>query len=164
MHCLRCSPLEGFSLSLSVTAVLENESIQGLSGIKPMGYRKRSSSRGDSENTYSLEAIIRQLNTFLSLMYDQGLDPEIIQQAVKQLFYMINAVALNNLLLRKDVCSWSTGMQMRWARPSGRRRKSCSLWIWASTSANLRRVDFSFPNSPASHSELKSTCLKSCQS
>ncbi|XP_013918012.1 PREDICTED: unconventional myosin-Vb, partial [Thamnophis sirtalis] len=96
-----------------VTAVLENESIQGLSGVKPMGYRKRSSSRGDSENTYSLEAIIRQLNTFLSIMYDQGLDPEIIQQAIKQLFYMINAVALNNLLLRKDMCSWSTGMQMR---------------------------------------------------
>ncbi|ETE58581.1 Myosin-Vb [Ophiophagus hannah] len=104
---------EGVLQPMIVTAVLENESIQGLSGVKPMGYRKRSSSRGDSENTYSLEAIIRQLNTFLSIMYDQGLDPEIIQQAIKQLFYMINAVALNNLLLRKDVCSWSTGMQMR---------------------------------------------------
>uniref|UniRef100_T1DK53 MYO5B variant protein n=1 Tax=Crotalus horridus TaxID=35024 RepID=T1DK53_CROHD len=104
---------EGVLQPMIVTAVLENESIQGLSGIKPMGYRKRSSSRGDSENAYSLEAILRQLNTFLSVMYDQGLDPEIIQQAIKQLFYMINAVALNNLLLRKDVCSWSTGMQMR---------------------------------------------------
>uniref|UniRef100_A0A670ZIY2 Myosin VB n=1 Tax=Pseudonaja textilis TaxID=8673 RepID=A0A670ZIY2_PSETE len=104
---------EGVLQPMIVTAVLENESIQGLSGVKPMGYRKRSSSRGDSENTYSLEAIIRQLNTFLSIMYDQGLDPEIIQQAIKQLFYMINAVALNNLLLRKDVCSWSTGMQIR---------------------------------------------------
>ncbi|NXJ99168.1 MYO5B protein, partial [Corythaixoides concolor] len=37
-----------------------------------------------------------------------------VQQVFKQLFYMINAVALNNLLLRKDVCSWSTGMQLRW--------------------------------------------------
>ncbi|NXW12006.1 MYO5B protein, partial [Fregetta grallaria] len=36
-----------------------------------------------------------------------------VQQVFKQLFYMINAVALNNLLLRKDVCSWSTGMQLR---------------------------------------------------
>ncbi|KAM6475025.1 unconventional myosin-Vb isoform 4-T4 [Liasis olivaceus] len=104
---------EGVLQPMIVTAVLENESIQGLSGVKPMGYRKRTSSRGDSDNIYSLEAIIRQLNTFLSIMYDQGLDPEIIQQAIKQLFYMINAVALNNLLLRKDVCSWSTGMQIR---------------------------------------------------
>ncbi|XP_063151902.1 unconventional myosin-Vb isoform X2 [Candoia aspera] len=104
---------EGVLQPMIVTAVLENESIQGLSGVKPMGYRKRTSSRGDSENVYSLEGIIRQLNTFLSIMYDQGLDPEIIQQAIKQLFYMISAVALNNLLLRKDVCSWSTGMQIR---------------------------------------------------
>lgn len=96
-----------------MTAVLENESIQGLSGVKPMGYRKRSSSMGDSDNSYTLEAIIHQLNTFHSVMYDQGLDPEIIQQAIKQLFYMITAVALNNLLLRKDVCSWSTGVQLR---------------------------------------------------
>ncbi|NXL99064.1 MYO5B protein, partial [Tyrannus savana] len=36
-----------------------------------------------------------------------------IQQVFRQIFYMINAVALNNLLLRKDVCSWSTGMQLR---------------------------------------------------
>ncbi|XP_067320758.1 unconventional myosin-Vb isoform X2 [Anolis sagrei] len=104
---------EGVLQPMIVTAVLENESIQGLSGVKPMGYRKRSSSMENTDNSYTLEAIIHQLNTFHSTMYDQGLDPEIIQQAVKQLFYMINAVALNNLLLRKDVCSWSTGMQLR---------------------------------------------------
>ncbi|XP_062984325.1 unconventional myosin-Vb isoform X3 [Elgaria multicarinata webbii] len=104
---------EGILQPMIVSAVLENESIQGLSGVKPMGYRKRSSSMGDSDNCYSLEALIRQLNTFHSVMYDQGLDPEIIQQAIKQLFYMMNAVALNNLLLRKDMCSWSTGMQLR---------------------------------------------------
>ncbi|XP_036259538.1 unconventional myosin-Vb [Molothrus ater] len=94
-----------------VSAVLENESIQGLSSVKPVGHRKYSSNAGDS--SYSLDEMIRQLNTFHSIMCDQGLDPEIIQQVFKQLFYMINAIALNNLLLRKDVCSWSTGMQLR---------------------------------------------------
>lgn len=84
-----------------------------------MGYRNRSSSMEDGDNSYSLEAIVRQLNTFHSTVCEQGLDPEIIQQVFKQLFYMINAVALNNLLLRKDVCSWSTGMQLRWAEGSG---------------------------------------------
>ncbi|XP_030324179.1 unconventional myosin-Vb [Calypte anna] len=96
-----------------VSAVLENESIQGLSGVKPMGYRNRSSSMANGDSSYTLDSIIRQLNTFHSIMSDHGLDPEIVQQVFKQLFYMINAVALNNLLLRKDVCSWSTGMQMR---------------------------------------------------
>uniref|UniRef100_A0A8C5LN51 Unconventional myosin-Vb n=1 Tax=Leptobrachium leishanense TaxID=445787 RepID=A0A8C5LN51_9ANUR len=105
---------EGHLQPMIVSAMLENESIQGLSGVKPTGYRKRSSSMVDGDNTYSLEAVIRQLNQFNSIMCDHGLDPEIIQQVIKQLFYMINAVTLNNLLLRKDVCSWSTGMQLRY--------------------------------------------------
>ncbi|KAF2982046.1 hypothetical protein EK904_000252 [Melospiza melodia maxima] len=101
----------GILQPMIVPAVLENESIQGLSIVKLVGYRKYSSNAGDS--SYSLDEMIRQLNTFHSIMCDQGLDPEIIQQVFKQLFYMINAIALNNLLLRKDVCSWSTGMQLR---------------------------------------------------
>uniref|UniRef100_A0A452GZS1 Myosin VB n=1 Tax=Gopherus agassizii TaxID=38772 RepID=A0A452GZS1_9SAUR len=105
---------EGMLQPMIVSAMLESESIQGLSGVKPMGYRNRSSSMVDGDNSYSLDAVIRQLNTFHSIMCDQGLDPEIIQQVFKQLFYMINAVTLNNLLLRKDVCSWSTGMQLRY--------------------------------------------------
>nr|XP_045233709.1 unconventional myosin-Vb isoform X4 [Macaca fascicularis] len=105
---------EGMLQPMIVSAMLENESIQGLSGVKPTGYRKRSSSMADGDNSYCLEAIIRQMNAFHTVMCDQGLDPEIVLQVFKQLFYMINAVTLNNLLLRKDVCSWSTGMQLRY--------------------------------------------------
>ncbi|XP_033693630.1 unconventional myosin-Vb isoform X4 [Tursiops truncatus] len=105
---------EGLLQPMIVSAMLENESIQGLSGVKPTGYRKRTSSLADGDNSYCLEAVIRQMNSFHTVMCDQGLDPEIILQVFKQLFYMINAVTLNNLLLRKDVCSWSTGMQLRY--------------------------------------------------
>ncbi|XP_066568297.1 unconventional myosin-Vb isoform X1 [Amia ocellicauda] len=102
---------EGIMHPMIVSAMLESESIPSLAGVKPMGYRNRSSSMdGD---TYSLDALIIQLGNFHSTMCEHGLDPEIIQQVFKQLFYMINAVTLNNLLLRKDVCSWSTGMQLR---------------------------------------------------
>ncbi|KAL1773922.1 unconventional myosin-Vb isoform X2 [Sigmodon hispidus] len=105
---------EGLLQPMIVSAMLENESIQGLSGVRPTGYRKRSSSMVDGENSYCLEAIIRQMNLFHTVMCEQALDPEIILQVFKQLFYMINAVTLNNLLLRKDACSWSTGMQLRY--------------------------------------------------
>ncbi|XP_030723769.1 unconventional myosin-Vb isoform X1 [Globicephala melas] len=105
---------EGLLQPMIVSAMLENESIQGLSGVKPTGYRKRTSSLADGDNSYCLGAVIRQMNSFHTVMCDQGLDPEIILQVFKQLFYMINAVTLNNLLLRKDVCSWSTGMQLRY--------------------------------------------------
>ncbi|XP_015419326.1 PREDICTED: unconventional myosin-Vb [Myotis davidii] len=105
---------EGVLQPMIVSAMLENESIQGLSGVKPTGYRKRSSSMADGDHAYCLEAVIRQMSAFHTVMCDQGLDPEIILQVFKQLFYMITAVTLNNLLLRKDVCSWSTGMQLRY--------------------------------------------------
>lgn len=99
-----------------VSAMLESESIPSLAGVKPMGYRNRSSSMdtdAGSPTSYTLEALIRQLGQFHNIMCDHGMDPEIMGQVVRQLFHCINAVTLNNLLLRKDVCSWSTGMQLR---------------------------------------------------
>lgn len=95
--------------------MLESESIPSLAGVKPMGYRNRSHSMDtdDGPSSYTLEALIRQLGQFHAVMQEHGLDPEIIGQVVRQLFSCINANTLNNLLLRKDVCSWSTGMQLR---------------------------------------------------
>uniref|UniRef100_A0A7N8XS48 Unconventional myosin-Va n=1 Tax=Mastacembelus armatus TaxID=205130 RepID=A0A7N8XS48_9TELE len=87
--------------------------IQGVSGVKPTGLRKRTSSIAD-EGTYTLDSILRQLSAFHSTMCQHGTDPELIKQVVKQQFYIIGAVTLNNLLLRKDMCSWSKGMQIRY--------------------------------------------------
>ncbi|XP_036384291.1 unconventional myosin-Vb isoform X3 [Megalops cyprinoides] len=107
---------EGIMQPMIVSAMLESESIPSLAGVKPMGYRNRSSSmdcEGGGPGGYTLEALIRQLGQFHTIMGGHGLDPEIAQQVFRQLFYSINAVTLNNLLLRKDVCSWSAGMQLR---------------------------------------------------
>ncbi|XP_027138043.1 unconventional myosin-Vb [Larimichthys crocea] len=108
---------EGIIQPMIVSAMLESESIPSLAGVKPMGYRNRSSSMdtdAGGPSSYTLEALIRQLGQFHATMRDHGLDPEIVGQVVRQLFHCINAVSLNNLLLRKDVCSWSTGMQLRY--------------------------------------------------
>ncbi|XP_055009754.1 unconventional myosin-Vb isoform X2 [Boleophthalmus pectinirostris] len=108
---------EGIIQPMIVSAMLESESIPSLAAVKPTGYRNRSSSMdndGTGPSSYTLDALIRQLGQFHSIMGDHGLDPEIVGQVVRQLFHCINAVTLNNLLLRKDVCSWSTGMQLRY--------------------------------------------------
>ncbi|XP_037122600.1 unconventional myosin-Vb isoform X5 [Syngnathus acus] len=103
-----------------VSAMLESESIPSLAGVKPAGYRNRSSSvdqdggQGTPSGGYTLRALIRQLSLFDGIMREHGLDPEIAGQVVRQLFHCVNAVTLNNILLRKDVCSWSTGMQLRY--------------------------------------------------
>ncbi|XP_034042761.1 unconventional myosin-Va isoform X3 [Thalassophryne amazonica] len=105
--------MENILQPMIVSGMLEHETIQGVSGLKPTGLRKRTSSIAD-EGTYTLDSIVRQLSTFHSIMCQHGTDPEIIKQVVKQQFYIIGAVTLNNLLLRKDMCSWSKGMQIRY--------------------------------------------------
>ncbi|XP_028318179.1 unconventional myosin-Vb isoform X5 [Gouania willdenowi] len=108
---------EGTIQPMIVSAMLESESIPSLAGVKPMGYRNRSSSMDTdchSPSSYTLQALIRQLGQFYGIMQEHGLDPEIVGQVIRQLFHCINAHTLNNLLLRKDVCSWSTGMQLRY--------------------------------------------------
>ncbi|XP_039768859.1 unconventional myosin-Va isoform X10 [Ornithorhynchus anatinus] len=105
--------LENILQPMIVSGMLEHETIQGVSGVKPTGLRKRTSSIAD-EGTYTLDSILRQLSSFHSVMCQHGMDPELIKQVVKQMFYIVGAVTLNNLLLRKDMCSWSKGMQIRY--------------------------------------------------
>ena len=33
---------------------------------------------------------------------------------VNQSFYLVTASTINNILLRKDMCHWSKGVQIRW--------------------------------------------------
>uniref|UniRef100_A0A7M4FZU1 Myosin VC n=1 Tax=Crocodylus porosus TaxID=8502 RepID=A0A7M4FZU1_CROPO len=95
-----------------VPGMLEYESLQGISGLKPTGFRKRSSSIDDTD-AYTMTSILQQLSYFYSTMCQNGLDSELLKQAVKQLFFLIGAVTLNSLFLRKDMCSCRKGMQIR---------------------------------------------------
>nr|XP_056721913.1 unconventional myosin-Vc [Euleptes europaea] len=95
-----------------VPGMLEYESLQGISGLKPTGFRKRSSSIDDTD-AYTMTSILQQLSYFYTTMCQNGLDSELLKQAVKQLFYLIGAVTLNSLFLRKDMCSCRKGMQIR---------------------------------------------------
>ncbi|XP_060116286.1 unconventional myosin-Vc isoform X1 [Heteronotia binoei] len=95
-----------------VPGMLEYESLQGISGLKPTGFRKRSSSIDDTD-AYTMTSILQQLSYFYTTMCQNGLDSELLKQAVKQLFYLVGAVTLNSLFLRKDMCSCRKGMQIR---------------------------------------------------
>ena len=94
--------------------MLEHEAIQGVLGSKPTGLRKRSSS--SPEEAVTVEVLLQRLGLFHATMSQHGMDSDLIKQVVKQQFYIICAVTLNNLLLRKDMCSWSKGLQIRYSR------------------------------------------------
>ncbi|XP_063217828.1 unconventional myosin-Va isoform X2 [Bacillus rossius redtenbacheri] len=102
-----------------VPAVLEHEAILGLSGQKPSGLRGRSSSvTRDLDSPIdvekALDTLLQKLKSFHRCLSFHGVDPELIVQVFRQMFYFICASSLNNLLLRKDLCHWSKGMQIRY--------------------------------------------------
>ncbi|KAM9854202.1 unconventional myosin-Va-like [Aulostomus maculatus] len=98
---------------LIVASMLEHETVHGVLGSKPTGLRKRSSSLAEEE-AVTVEVLLQHLGHFLTTMSQHGMDPGLIKQVVRQQFYIICAVTLNHLLLRKDMCSWSKGLQIRY--------------------------------------------------
>ncbi|XP_042351955.1 unconventional myosin-Vc isoform X2 [Plectropomus leopardus] len=96
-----------------VPGMLEHESLQGISSMKPTGFRKRSNSIYEDSETHTISTIIQQLSVFHSTMSQHGMEQGLIKQAVKQMFFLIGATTLNNIMLRKDMCSCRKGMQIR---------------------------------------------------
>ncbi|KAM6936964.1 unconventional myosin-Vc [Xenentodon cancila] len=96
-----------------VPGMLEHESLQGISSMKPTGFRKRSNSAYEESETFTISSILQQLSVFHSTMLHHGMDQGLIRQATKQLFFLVGATTLNNMMLRKDMCSCRKGMQIR---------------------------------------------------
>ncbi|XP_068175280.1 unconventional myosin-Va [Antennarius striatus] len=98
-------------------ALLESETIQGLSGSakKLVTSRKRAGldSRKVGGDTPSMASMLRELEALHSAMSHQDLHLTHMEQAFHQLTYHISTTALNKLFLRKDMCCWSRGLQIR---------------------------------------------------
>uniref|UniRef100_A0A6Q2ZAG2 Myosin VAb n=1 Tax=Esox lucius TaxID=8010 RepID=A0A6Q2ZAG2_ESOLU len=105
--------MEETLLPMIVPGMLEHETIQGVLGSKPTGLRKRTSSL-PGEAVYTVDSIIQQLSLFHATLTQHDVDHDLIKQVVRQLFYITCSVTLNNLLLRKEMCSWSKGLQIRY--------------------------------------------------
>ena len=96
-----------------VAGMLEHETAQGVLGSMPASQRKRGASVAEEADAVTVETILQQLSLFHGAMRQHDMDQELVRQAVRQLFHFICAVTLNHLLLRKDMCSWGKGLQIR---------------------------------------------------
>ncbi|KAM6231952.1 unconventional myosin-Vb-like [Spheniscus humboldti] len=92
-----------------VAAMLESEPIQGLSSSCPPGHRQSSAAPA-----HTLPELLQQLGSFRAALDRHGLAPSVGHQALRQLLFLISGTTLNYLLLRKDTCSWSRGIQLRY--------------------------------------------------
>uniref|UniRef100_A0A3B3QET6 Myosin VC n=1 Tax=Paramormyrops kingsleyae TaxID=1676925 RepID=A0A3B3QET6_9TELE len=107
------SVMEKALMPLIVPGMLEHESLQGISSMKPTGFRKRSNSIYEDAELCTISSILQQLSHFHAVMLQHGMEPGLIRQAVRQQFFLVGTVALNGILLRKDMCSCRKGMQIR---------------------------------------------------
>lgn len=100
-----------------VAALLESETIPGLSAstVKLVTSRKRSGSdpRPAGGEAPTMTTVLRVLGALHTALARQALPPTQIEQAFHQLTHLISASAVNSLLLRKDMCCWSRGIQIR---------------------------------------------------
>lgn len=98
---------------LTVPALLEHEAISVPQSDKT-GRPRSSSMGGEPDSTQQkLDKLLDELTSVHKTLQYHGVDPEIVMQLFKQLFYFMCASALNNLLLRNELCRWTKGMQIR---------------------------------------------------
>ncbi|XP_052757132.1 unconventional myosin-Va isoform X2 [Galleria mellonella] len=91
---------------LIIPAILEHEEISGLSGpTRPSP--SPPSAAGPARLKQELATTHEHLQTF-------AVDQPLRVMIFKQLFYYICAYSLNQLLLRKDLCCWAKGLQIRY--------------------------------------------------
>lgn len=68
----------------------------------------------DAEQVMDPASLVHRLNQLYEQFQHFGLSKAYTVQIFYQLFYYISAVALNNLMLRSDLCTWRTGMKIRY--------------------------------------------------
>ncbi|POI20869.1 hypothetical protein CIB84_015384 [Bambusicola thoracicus] len=89
--------------------MLESETIQGLSSSCPPTHH-----RSTAPPAHTLPELLQQLGSFHQALELYGLSPDVGHQLLRQLLFHISGTTLNYLLLRKDACSWSRGIQLRY--------------------------------------------------
>ena len=93
----------------TVPGVLEYESIPNISSVRPILGCHISS----HDPNITITTVTSELSAILEVLRKHCLSPETIAALMKQTFFMINGFLLNNLLLRRDMCHWSKGLQIR---------------------------------------------------
>ncbi|XP_063718189.1 unconventional myosin-Va-like isoform X3 [Symsagittifera roscoffensis] len=115
-------PAGGLAMSIprSVSGMLENEGLNKImSSGKALGggaATKRAASQGEPNKKpqYTLDTILKQLSIFLNVFSRHSLDFDVVKQLFKQIIYMVVSSTVNNLLLRREMCHWFKGMQIRY--------------------------------------------------
>jgi myosin-5 len=102
-------------LPMIVPGMLDYESLPGAGSAAAAGGRRGGQSGGaGGKPAAKVDDIVRLFNSVLQALQRQCVEPRLVQHVFKQLFYVVNANMVNNLLLRKDLARLTKGMQVRY--------------------------------------------------
>ncbi|KAM4706763.1 unconventional myosin-Vb-like [Discoglossus pictus] len=90
-----------------LSGMLENDSIQGLPCPRVAGLR------GDPPRD-SLNSLLLVLSSFHATLQRCHVQIDVTAQILRHIMHVLSGVTLNHLLLHKDVCCWSRGVQIRY--------------------------------------------------
>jgi myosin-5 len=106
--------IENILRPMIVPGLIEHQGMPGIANVRPAGWLKALRIVSKPMMNATPGDIERELNSVLSILESCYVEPDLIGQIFKQIFYTINAVMMNYLLLRKDLCNWVCGIQMRY--------------------------------------------------
>lgn len=92
---------------LIIGAVLEFEALD-----EPDPFASLESSKSSGSSGQPMEELLRELDKFNDLTVKNSVPHDIVIQAYRQIFYLICAQSLNQLLIRRDLCQFRKAMQI----------------------------------------------------
>ncbi|WFD35462.1 Myosin type-2 heavy chain 1 [Malassezia cuniculi] len=97
-----------------VPALVESQSLPGFVTNDSGGRLLNRLLAGNSAPSYSMDDILALLNKTWKCLKSYYVEPSVTQQVVTELLKMIGVTSFNDLLMRRNFCSWKRAMQIQY--------------------------------------------------
>ncbi|KAJ1662717.1 Myosin type-2 heavy chain 1, partial [Coemansia sp. RSA 25] len=122
---------------LIIPGVVESEALPGFTA-SDSGFFNRLMGTGPRESTVKIENVLSFFNHIWRTMEFYYVDRAIMRQIMSELLCNIGVTAFNNIIMRRNFCSWKRGMQIQYNLT--RIEEWCKTHAVADATRNLDRL------------------------
>ncbi|KAJ1901941.1 Myosin type-2 heavy chain 1 [Kickxella alabastrina] len=124
-------------VKLIIPGVVESEALPGFTA-SDSGFFNRLMGTGPRESTVKIENVLSFFNHIWRTMEFYYVDQAIMRQIMSELLCNIGVTAFNNIIMRRNFCSWKRGMQIQYNLT--RIEEWCKTHTVSDTTRNLDRL------------------------
>ncbi|KAJ2467892.1 Myosin type-2 heavy chain 1 [Coemansia sp. RSA 2322] len=124
-------------VKLIIPGVVESEALPGFTA-SDSGFFNRLMGTGPRESTVKIENVLSFFNHIWRTMEFYYVDSAIMRQIMSELLCNIGVTAFNNIIMRRNFCSWKRGMQIQYNLT--RIEEWCKTHSVADATRNLDRL------------------------